>query len=40
MSNLNTAMELLLALDHWIRYTQTELQSLRADAIQQLSTMC
>ena len=28
-------MEPLLALDRWIRYTQSELQSLRADTIQQ-----
>ena len=33
--NLNSAMEPLLALDRWIRYTQCELQSLRADTIQQ-----
>ena len=33
--NLNSAMEPLLALDRWIRYTQSELQSLRADTIQQ-----
>ena len=32
--NLNSAMEPLLALDRWIRYTQSELQSLRADTIQ------
>ena len=33
--NLNSAMEPLLALDRWIRYTQSELQSLRVDTIQQ-----
>ena len=33
--NFNSAMEPLLALDRWIRYTQSELQSLRADTIQQ-----
>ena len=33
--NLNSAMETLLALDRWIRYTQSELQSLRVDTIQQ-----
>ena len=32
---LNSAMEPLLALDRWVRYTQSELQSLRADTIQQ-----
>ena len=34
-ANLNSAMEPRLALDRWIRYTQSELQSLRVDAIQQ-----
>ena len=33
--NFNSAMEPLLALDRWIRYTQSELQSPRADTIQQ-----
>ena len=36
--NLNSAMEPLLALDRWIRYTQCELQSLRADTLQQRET--
>ena len=35
MANLNSAMEPLLALDRWIRYTQSELQSVRSDTIQQ-----
>ena len=35
MANLNSAVEPLLALDRWIRYTQSELQSVRSDTIQQ-----
>lgn len=35
MTNLNSATEPLLALDRWTLYTQSELQSLRWDTIQQ-----